>query len=601
MCGIIGYIGPKSPKDIILKSLKFLEYRGYDSSGLALNNGQKILCKKFAGKLNILYNNVKKINFPAHSGIGHVRWATHGEPSNINAHPHFSCDLKIYVVHNGIIENFSEIKAKLASNHKFVSQTDSEVIAHILEEHYKGNPLRAILELVKIIRGSYALGIIFKDKPNEIYGVRFYSPLVVGIADKEFMISSDIQTLSDFTKNVYVMNNGDIAVIKGNILKIYDFKGNGKKYVAEEVNVEQLSLSKGNYGFFMEKEIFEQPKIIENFISGIEHINKHYKFMDVPDLDEYIKDCDKVVITACGSAYYAGMYLSYLLDKYTDILTIPILASEIRYYPKRLDQKTLVIAISQSGETKDTIGAMEFARESKCKTLSICNVMSSSITRISEKTIYIRAGAEIGVAATKTFVNQLVASFTLTNFWHHLKNNDYIVGIETLKDVAQKVNNVLQNYKVIKNWARNLYDKWHFFYLGRGLLFPIALEGALKLKEIAYVHAEGYASGEMKHGPLALVNEELPVFGIIAQDEIFEKAYSNLKEITARNGMLYLITDKTLDLTHKKNQFIVPKVDNIFTPIVSVIPLQLFALEVAKNRGTEIDKPRNLAKSVTVE
>ncbi len=601
MCGIVGYIGYKSAKEIILKSLKFLEYRGYDSAGLALNNGRKVLCKKFAGKLDILCNNVKNINFSSHCGIGHVRWATHGEPSNINAHPHFSCDSKIYVVHNGIIENYSQIKAELASRHKFISQTDSEVVAHVLEEHYKGSPLGAILELVNILRGSYALGIIFKDKPNEIYGIRLYSPLIVGIGDKEFMISSDIQTLSGFTKNVYVLNNGELAAIKGNTLKIYDFKGNEKKYKVEEVNVEQISLSKGKYGFFMEKEIFEQPSSINNFSTGIEIANGKYKFTDISDLDEYIKDCEKVIITGCGSAYYAGMYLSYLLDKYTNLLTVPLLASEIRYYPKKLDEKTLVIAISQSGETKDTIGAMEFAREARCKTLSICNVMSSSITRISEKTIYIRAGAEIGVAATKTFVNQLVASFALANFWHHLQSGTYILPIEALKDVSQKADSILQDFAIIKKWARDLYDKWHFFYLGRGLLFPVALEGALKLKEIAYVHAEGYASGEMKHGPLALVSKELPVFGIVSENELFEKSYSNLKEIAARKGMLYLVTDKILDITSKKNQFIIPKVDNVLTPIISIIPLQLFALEVAKNRGMEIDKPRNLAKSVTVE
>lgn len=601
MCGIIGYTGKKDAKNIILKCLKLLEYRGYDSSGIALNNGKRILCKKFAGKLSVLDNHLKKVNFPANSGIGHVRWATHGEPSDINAHPHFSCDFAIYIVHNGIIENFSELKADLASRHNFVSQTDSEVIAHILEEHYKGQPLSAILELVKIIRGSYALGIIFKDRPYELYGVRFYSPLVVGIGKEEYIISSDIQTLSGFTDQVYVLNNGEIAVIKNNTLKIYDFKGKEKKYKVEHINVEQLSLSRGKYGYFTEKEIFEQPVSVENFLSGIEKSNDTYKFIDAPRLDEYLMDCNKVIVTGCGSAYYAGIYLSYLLDKYLNVFSVPVVASELRYYPKKVDERTLVIAISQSGETKDTITAMEFARESKCKTLSICNVLSSSITRISEETIYIRAGAEIGVAATKTFVNQLVASFALVNFWFYLHYHKYIKNINCIKDIARKIENILRDHQLIKKWARNLYDKWHFFYLGRGILYPVVLEGALKLKEIAYVHAEGYPGGEMKHGPLALVNQELPVLGVISQNELFEKSYSNFKEITARNGLLHLLTDKFVDLVPRKNQFIIPAIDNILLPPVAVVPLQLFALEVAKNRGTEIDQPRNLAKSVTVE
>lgn len=601
MCGIIGYIGKKDAKNIILKCLKLLEYRGYDSSGIALNNGKRILCKKFAGKLSVLDNHLKKVDFPANCGIGHVRWATHGEPSDINAHPHFSCDFAIYIVHNGIIENFSELKAHLASRHNFVSQTDSEVIAHILEEHYKGQPFSAILELVKIIRGSYALGIIFKDRPYELYGVRFYSPLVVGIGKEEYIISSDIQTLSGFTDQVYVLNNGEIAVIKNNTLKIYDFKGKEKKYKVEHINVEQLSLSRGKYGYFTEKEIFEQPVSVENFLSGIEKSNDTYKFIDAPRLDEYLMDCNKVIVTGCGSAYYAGIYLSYLLDKYLNVFSVPVVASELRYYPKKVDERTLVIAISQSGETKDTITAMEFARESKCKTLSICNVLSSSITRISEETIYIRAGAEIGVAATKTFVNQLVASFALVNFWFYLHYHKYIKNINCIKDIARKIENILRDHQLIKKWARNLYDKWHFFYLGRGILYPVVLEGALKLKEIAYVHAEGYPGGEMKHGPLALVNQELPVLGVISQNELFEKSYSNFKEITARNGLLHLLTDKFVDLVPRKNQFIIPAIDNILLPPVAVVPLQLFALEVAKNRGTEIDQPRNLAKSVTVE
>ncbi len=601
MCGIVGYIGKASAKDVILKAMKFLEYRGYDSSGIALYNGKKILCKKFAGKLHILVNHLKKIEFPANVGIGHVRWATHGEPSDINSHPHKCCKSNIFIVHNGIIENFFEIKTQLAKKHKFLSQTDSEVIAHVLEENYDGNPFKAILNLTKIIKGSYAIAIIFKDKPNQLFGVRYFSSLVIGIGKNETMISSDIQTLSSFTDNVYVLNNGEIAMIKDGSLKIFDFNGCEKKYRIERIKAEQISLSKERYDFFMEKEIFEQPKSIEGFLSGISKANGSYRFIDAPELDMYLKDCEKVIITACGSAYHAGLYLSYILDKYLNVFSIPILASELRYYPKKMDKKTLVIAISQSGETKDTVSALEFAKSVGCKTLSICNIISSALTRISEKTIYIRAGVEISVAATKTFMNQLIACFTLTNFWHHLQKGYYIEDIEILKDVSSKIQEVIDNHKLIKEWARDLYDKWHFFYLGRGLLYPVALEGALKLKEIAYVHAEGYASGEMKHGPLALVSSDLPVFGLISKTDLFEKSYSNLEEIVARKGMLYIITDRRLGLTNKANQYVVPQVISALNPVVSVLPLQLFALEVAKNRGTEIDKPRNLAKSVTVE
>jgi glutamine---fructose-6-phosphate transaminase (isomerizing) len=601
MCGIFGYVGKNNAKEIILKALKFLEYRGYDSSGIVLQSKEKVICKKYSGKLTVLEENTRTIKIKAHSGIGHVRWATHGEPSNVNAHPHFSCDSKIFIAHNGIIENYAELKIELLNKHKFTSQTDSEVIAHLLEENYKGEPIECILKTIKLLKGSYALCILFKDKPSQLYGVKFYSPLVLGVGKEEYFLASDIPTISNFTDKVYPLNNGEIVAIRNTKAELFDFDGISKNFTLEKITLKQEVASKESYSYYMEKEIFEEPQAIRNFKSGLKITNGSYTFIDNLELDSYLRDSKKVIITACGTAFYAGLYLSYLLDKYVGVFTSPVLASEFIYYPKKIERDTLVIAISQSGETKDTISAVEIAKEKGCKTLSICNVMASSLTKISDATIYIRAGIEIGVAATKTFINQLIASFALANYWANLKYNRFLLNIDTLNELATKAQNILDNYQLIKQWARSLYKKWHFFYLGRGICYPTALEGALKLKEIAYVHAEGYASGEMKHGPLALVNEELPVFGIICSDELFEKAYSNLKEITTRKGMLYVITDKMLDLTPPQNQFIVPKINSLLFPILAVIPLQLFALEVAKCRGTEIDKPRNLAKSVTVE
>jgi len=619
MCGIIGYIGNKQAQGVILKGLSRLEYRGYDSAGLAILKGGSISLVKRQGKLKVLAGELFSHPVAGTIGIGHTRWATHGIPSDTNAHPHLDCTGKIAVVHNGIIENYLELKNSLIKDgHKFTSQTDTEVIPHLIEKFYKGDLKSAVAKTVKVLKGSYAIAVVHSDKPDMIVGARLDSPLIVGVGATENFIASDIPAVLDHTKNIIYMDNNELAVITASSVKIFDTSGGtvSKKQVSIKWDIK--AAEKSGYEHFMLKEIFEQGEIVRKVLEERTETGR-ISFSELKIKDSVLKKIKKIEIVACGTAYHAGLTGSYMLEEYARIQTGVDTSSEFRYREPMVGSDTLVIIVSQSGETADSLAALREARSRGAKVLGICNVLGSSIAREADGVIYTHAGPEIAVASTKAYTAQLAVFYLLTLYLAKLRKSlsparhkslmkefqkmPALMG-DLLDDYRSEHNTIAAYAKEFKRYYLAKQNKSYFLYLARNINYPNALEGALKLKEISYISAEGYPAGEMKHGPIALIDENPWVVCIATHSKTYEKMLSNIQEIKARGGIIIAIAtegDKSI-LHHKINYTIeVPMANELFSPLLVAIPLQLLAYYVAKEFGYDIDQPRNLAKSVTVE
>ncbi|MBU2461420.1 glutamine--fructose-6-phosphate transaminase (isomerizing) [bacterium] len=607
MCGIVGYIGNREAKEILLEGLTRLEYRGYDSAGLVtLNDGPVIV--KTEGKVAELIKKLKDTPVNGKIGIAHTRWATHGEPSEKNAHPHIDCKREIFVVHNGIIENYRHLKDELIKKgHKFASDTDTEVLAHLIEEDYKGNLEQAVATALSRVRGTYGLAVISCLEPDKIVVARSGSPILVGLGNNENIVASDVSAIIRYTKEVVYLEEGEIAVVKKDGFHSFSGKSVIKDRVALiEWEIEQAE--KGGFPHFMQKEIFEQPKVIEDSIRG--RLIEEEGLAKLGGLEE-VKDrlgrCERLIITACGTAYYAGLVGEYLFEEYGGLPTEVEYASEFRYRKPIIERdKTALLAISQSGETADTLAAVCEAKRKGALVLGIVNVVGSTIARETDAGVYNHAGPEIGVASTKAFVSQLAVLFLFTLMIGRQREMSLVTGRKIaghIKKLPSQLSSILAQNEKIKEIAER-YAKYNdFLYISRKYNFPIALEGALKLKEISYIHAEGYPSGEMKHGPIALIDENFPTIAIIPKDSVYEKTRSNLEEIKARKGKIIAVaTEGDREIQDVADDVIyIPETLEMLTPIFSVVPLQLLAYRIAVIRGKDVDKPRNLAKSVTVE
>ena len=608
MCGIVGYLGKRQATEVLVEGLSKLEYRGYDSAGVAINVGNELSIRKFKGRLQVLADDLDVNPIHGGLGIGHTRWATHGEPSDVNSHPHFNKDKSIAVVHNGIIENYLELREELqAEGYVFLSQTDTEVVAHLVDKFYEGNLLDAVYKATAKLRGAYALGVICKDNNHELVAVRKDSPLVVGLGEGENFIASDIPAILKYTKNVYFLENGEYVHIVGDKVTVLDENRNVVEKQVSEITWDVEAASKGGYDFFMLNEIYEQPTAVRDTLvrrldeDGIIHLD------DIKMTKEDLEKINKVYIVACGTAYNAGLIGKYALEKFAKIPVIVDIASEFRYSDPFVDENTLVILASQSGETADTLAALRESKERGARILSITNVVGSSIARESHDVFYTWAGPEVAVASTKAYTTQLTAfymialNFALTK--GTISEELYHSTIEKIKELPDKIQTILDKDNDIKEIAKTLKDSKDIFYLGRGLDYSIAVEGSLKIKEISYTHAEAFAAGELKHGTIALIEEGTPIVALATQGELFEKMVSNMQEVKARGAKVIAITQEgNTEVENSADQVIyIPEVDDMLSGILSVVPTQLLAYHVAEIRGLDVDKPRNLAKSVTVE
>jgi glutamine---fructose-6-phosphate transaminase (isomerizing) len=613
MCGIVGYIGTRDSVPIILDALRRLEYRGYDSAGIAVIDSDGALAgSKAEGKLSRLAERLG--NGEAISGavgIGHTRWATHGVPSDANAHPHLDCRGRIAVVHNGIIENYAALRARLLElGHVFTSETDTEVLAHLIELHYDGNLEEAVRRTLHEVRGAYALGVISSDDPERLVFARNgASPLVLGIGEGEMFVASDTPAILPYTRREIILQEGEIAVVSRDAFHLSDYAGSRIERDAITITWDAGAAEKTGYKHFMLKEIFEQPQAIKETLSGrIDERGTVHLGAELGEIgDLRLRDLSKIAITGCGTAYYAGMVGMYLLRSLVHLPVEMELASEFRYGDPVIDPTTLVIAMSQSGETADTIEAVRIARAAGAGVLGICNVLGSHLTRLADGMLFTRSGPEIGVAATKTYVSQVTA---MTLFAIYLAQLRGTADERRLREIADgtkllpaAVDVVLDTSDEIRKVARELRKAQSVLFIGRYVNFPTALEGALKLKEISYIHAEGYPAGEMKHGPIALLEPGVPVVGIATADRVREKMISNLMESKAREAPVIAVANRDDEEIRNVSDhvFWVPKVDELLSPIVNVIPLQLLAYHIADIEGKDVDQPRNLAKTVTVE
>ena len=606
MCGIVGYIGRGNTKKIILQGLKTLEYRGYDSSGIALISKGNIVVEKKAGRIEKLEESIAGKDYPSDIGIGHTRWATHGVPSDKNSHPHYSMDKSVAVVHNGIIENYQNLRKELVGKgFIFSSDTDTEVISQLIQDMYNGDILDTVEKVIKRLVGSYAIGVIHKDHPNELICAKEHSPLVIGIGNGENFIASDVSALLKYTKDVYYLEDGDIATLKIGSVEIFD---RNKKPVSREKKHIEWSLeqaTKCGYPHFMLKEIFEQPQVIKETFEKRVH-NKKIDFSDILTYEE-IKNINKIYIVACGTAYHAGLQGQFAFQKIAKLEVFTDVASEFRYSNPFIDEKTMVIFVSQSGETSDTLAALKEAKTKKALTVAITNVVGSTISREAHKVIYTMAGPEIAVASTKAYTTQITIFYLFSLYIGKLKgvisDEKYQEYLSDIENIPEKVQKVINNHEKIKFIAEYLKDKTNGFFIGRGLDYKIALEASLKMKEVSYIHTEAFASGELKHGTIALIESGTPVIVIATQKNLLDKSVSNIKEVKARGA--YIITvgfENDESLKEVSDSFIsLPLCDDLFSGFLSIIPLQLLAYYTSSLKGIDVDKPRNLAKSVTVE
>ena len=609
MCGIIGYTGNRTVKEILIQGLHCLEYRGYDSAGIAVLQDGKLKLKKVTGRVGFLEQACQNTLNNAQIGIAHTRWATHGGANIENAHPHTDCKERIAIVHNGIIENYTQLKQKLIDKgHRFSSQTDSEVIAHLIEDNYNGDIIEAIVNTLKVLEGTYALCMISKEEPDKLIAVRKESPLIIGIGRGENFIASDIQAVLRNTKDIVFLENNEIALITKNCFKVFNLDGEEINKEINTIKWDSLQAERGGYSHFMLKEICEQSRVVEETINGRVKNGTIHILEEIGLSNEEILNINRIVIVACGTSWHAGLVGEFMLEELARINTEVEYASEFRYRHPIIDDGTLVIAISQSGETADTLAAMKEAKQRGAKVISICNVIGSSIARESDGVIYTRAGPEVGVASTKAFTTQLVVLYLITNHFGKIKGllteEQLTRRVRDLRKLPLQIQAVLDDTDYIKFLAEKFYEKSNALYLGRGINFPIALEGALKLKEISYIHAEGYPAAEMKHGPIALIDRAMPVIFIATKDNrTYKKVLGNIEEVKSRGGMVVAVATKEDNEIRKKVNHIlyIPQNSYILTPILGVIPLQLLAYYIAVMRGCDVDKPRNLAKSVTVE
>ena len=607
MCGIIGYVGEKSVREILLYGLKKMEYRGYDSAGLSVMVKNKILTYKKAGKVAELVKIVPE-DLEGNIGIAHTRWATHGLANDINAHPHVSTNGKWAIAHNGIIENYESIRKSLKSEGvKFKSQTDSEVIAHLLAKYENDNFEKTISQVLAIIHGTYGIVILNTKQPDVLWAVKKGSPLCLGIGEHGNYIASDVNAFLHVTKNVVYLNDGEIAKVTKNnfMIKNFNLKEVGKK--VDKISWSAQANEKGNYSHYMLKEICEQAESLKRCLMGRSDLKSGNVMLGGLNLSKQeINNLKKIKVVACGTSYHAGLIGMYLLENLAELSVSVRIASEFRYMKIIKEENELYLAISQSGETADTYEAIKEIHQKDGKVLGICNVVGSTIAREVDGGIYVHSGPEIAVASTKAFTSQVMAINLLAIHLARRKNmslNTSIKLLGELENIPNKVTEILKQKDKIAKIAAKFAKFDNFLFLGRGVNYPVALEGALKLKEISYKNAEGIASGEIKHGPIALVNEDTPVVMIMPHDELFEKNYSNMQEIKTRGGKLLIITDQIDDKlsTYAEDIVVIPQTDDLFSPLLTVIPLQLLAYYVALSLGTNIDQPRNLAKSVTVE
>ena len=609
MCGIVGYVGDRQAAEFLLDGLSKLEYRGYDSAGIAVYDGENIRVEKSVGRLAALRDKIKG-NVPVGTlGIGHTRWATHGRPSDVNSHPHTDCHGDFAIVHNGIIENYLSLKEELiAKGHVFKSETDTEVVVHLLEEVYSGDFVAAVRAVLERIEGSYALTFMSRRHPDMLICTKQDNPLIIGLGEGENFIASDIPAIISKTRRTYILADGEVAIVRKDVVEVTNHLGTPVPKKVFEVTWNAEAAEKGGYEHFMLKEINEQPKAVRDTMSQrITADKKAISFEELAWDADYLNSFNKIYIVACGTAYHAGLVGKYYIEKLARVLVEVDVASEFRYRDPIVDEHTLLIVVSQSGETSDTLAALKESKRRGAKTLAITNVVGSSVAREADQVVYTWAGPEIAVASTKAYTTQLVLFFMLALYMAEIKQS--ITAERTAQLVAQlheipaQVSEILSDVDPIKTFAKQYGFNEDVFYIGRGLDYAVSLEGALKLKEISYIHAEAYAAGELKHGTLALIVEGVPVIALATQRNVYEKTLSNIKEVKARDAVVIGIAAEG-DTELKKyvdHVMHVPATDEFIMPILSVIPLQLLAYYAAITRGCDVDKPRNLAKSVTVE
>jgi len=614
MCGIVGYIGPKPVVPVLIEGLRRLEYRGYDSAGVAVVQDGAIAVRRSAGKLINLENAIQAKPLTGLYGLGHTRWATHGRPTEENAHPHRDGSGRIVVVHNGIIENYLEIKRELvAEGHKFESETDTEVVAHLVQKEWKNDGLEnAVLRAMKRVRGLFALVLMTADDPEKLVTVRNGPPIVVGIGDGEYFVASDVPAILSHTRDVVFLDDREMAVITAKGVEFMTLDGTPVKRTPTRVTWDPISAEKAGYKHFMLKEIFEQPSAVRETVLGrasLETGEIYLNEMAISDAD--LKAIDKITLLACGTSWHAALVGKFMIEELAKLSVEVDYGSEYRYRDPIINNKSLAVAITQSGETADTLAALREAKGKGARSLAICNVVGSMATREAEGTIYTHAGPEIGVASTKAFTTQLVALYLfalkLSEVRGTLSKAERCEHIAALMQLPQVLEETLKDIaKPVEEIATKFYNRSDFLYLGRGINYPIALEGALKLKEISYIHAEGYPAGEMKHGPIALIDENMPVVALATHDHVFEKMQGNIQEAKARGGSIIAVTTKG-DTTLKEllgpddSMVAIPATHRLLMPVVISLPLQLLSYYIAVRRGCDVDQPRNLAKSVTVE
>ena len=608
MCGIVGYIGPKSPLEILLEGLKKLEYRGYDSAGIAIIDKDNLFTERSAGKIINLEEKIALKKVSGDYGLGHTRWATHGRPTEENAHPHTDCKKEIVVVHNGILENYTELKQQLEKRgHIFKTETDTEVVAHLLEEE-KDDLLSAMRNVCKKLKGIYAFAVASLRDTKKIVVARMGPPIVIGLGENENFVASDIPAILHHTRNIIYLDDGEAAEVMDKKVLITDFEGNIKSKFPQRITWNPIQAEKAGFKHFMEKEIVEQPRALRDTLVGRLSLEKGSVYLEkLGDLEDKIKECEAVHFVACGTSLHASLCGKYIVEEVAKTPCFVDYASEFRYRNPLLSEKDLTIFVSQSGETADTLAALREAKTKNAKTLAVCNVVGSMLTREADGTIFTHAGPEIGVASTKAFTTQLVAIILFALHLSELKKTtskeERSRYIESLMQIPKLAEETLKLEKDIEKIAKSYSRFNNFLYLGRGIHYPIALEGALKLKEISYIHAEGYPAGEMKHGPIALIDENLPVVALAMKDKVYDKVVSNLEEVKARDGKVISLTQKKEEKLKKVSDVVIeiPETDPIMQGVLSVIPLQLLAYNIAILRGCDVDQPRNLAKSVTVE
>ena len=597
MCGIVGYVGQKKATDILVEGLSKLEYRGYDSAGVAVLEDNKIKAEKHKGRLANLEGMLNENPIEGGIGIGHTRWATHGEPSDVNSHPHLNNKETIAVVHNGIIENYNELRNWLMEKgYEFKSETDTEVIPNLVDFYYKGDLLDAVMEATKHMEGSYAIGVICNDEPEKLVAVRKDSPLIVGLGEKEYFIASDIPAVLNHTREVYLLEDKEFVVLTNDGVTLFDEEKNPVEKEVYHITWNVDAAEKGGYEDFMLKEINEQPKAIKDTMTSRIMEGKEVTLDDISITKEYLDNVDRVYIVACGTAYHAGVIGKYAIEKLVRIPVEVDIASEFRYRDAVITDKTLIIVLSQSGETADTLAVLRDGQAKGARVLAVTNVVGSSVSREANDVLYTWAGPEIAVASTKAYVTQLIAMYTLALHFAELKGSK---SVEEIEEIKKAMLELPEKVAVKASTEKDLY------FLGRGMDYGVAMEGSLKLKEISYIHSEAYAGGELKHGPIALIEKDIPVVSLLTQRELMDKMISNVQEVVTRGANVLGVCFKG-DMEESKRKMFeglieIPETLSLLSPVLSVVPLQLFSYYVAKAKGFDVDKPRNLAKSVTVE